>query len=800
MRLDRRGCCVTCPRVTEPLFQSGMYAWATARGLGMNHTAEQTGDRSTKSSATGFVRIALIVFIAIVLTALLLVLPVKQYLAAGLEWTQGLGVWGPLFVVGFYVLATVLFLPGSVLTLGAGFLFGVPVGMITVWVGANLGACAAFLIGRTVARDWVAQRVSGNPKFAAIDEAVRKEGFKIVLLLRLSPVFPFNLLNYALGLTKVSLGNYALASLIGMLPATLMYVYFGSAARSLTELAAGKVEGGAAGQAFFWVGLAATLAVALFVTRLARRSLKEAEASAVADPGKPQMSSQFQPEEKVEVLPDDVHNRELLSNTHPRDWVNPQPAKRYNMVVIGAGTAGLVTAAGAAGLGAKVALVERGLMGGDCLNYGCVPSKALIRSSRAYAEVRDSQNFGIEIDGKVTADFSSVMERLRRLRAQISRHDSAKRFSELGIDLFMGNAKFTGPNAAEVGGKVLRFKKAVIATGAKAVHPSIKGISEAGFLTNETVFSLIEMPSRLAVIGGGPIGCEMAQAFQRLGSQVVLFHKNDHILDREDADAAEIIQSRFIKEGIRLILNSDLKEVRVLNGEKVIDFEVGGKPDSVAVNEILAGAGRAPNVENLNLEAAGIQYDKRKGVVVDDHLRTTNPAIYAAGDVSMNYKFTHTADAAARIVIQNALFKGSKKISALTVPWCTYTDPEIAHVGMYEQDAEKHGLEINTFIRPLAEVDRAVLDGQDEGFVKIHVKKGTDQILGATIVAAHAGEMISELTLAMVGKMGLGSISGVIHPYPTQAEAIKQLADIYNRSRLTPFIKTLFTKWFSWTR
>ncbi|MFH1116573.1 MAG: FAD-containing oxidoreductase [Pseudomonadota bacterium] len=749
---------------------------------------------------TRFTRIVFIIVPAIVLAALLLLLPVKQYLATGLEWTQGLGVWGPLFVAGFYVIAAVFLLPGSVITLGAGFLFGVPVGVLTVWVGANLGAFAAFLIGRTIARDWVAQKVSGNPKFAAIDEAVRREGFKIVLLLRLSPVFPFNLLNYALGLTKVSFGNYALASLIGMLPATLMYVYFGSAARSLTEAAAGKVEGGFAGQVFFWVGLVATIAVALFVTRLARKSLKEAEASAVAEAGKSRARTAPLLEERVEVLPDDVHNRELVSNVHPQGWENPEPADRYNLVVIGAGTAGLVTAAGAAGLGAKVALVERHLMGGDCLNYGCVPSKALIRSSRAYAGIRHAQGYGIEVNGKATIDFAGVMERLRKLRARISHHDSVKRFKELGVDVFMGNAEFTGPDTVEVGGKSLRFKKAVIATGARAVHPAVKGLSEACFLTNETVFSLTARPSRLAVIGGGPIGCEMAQAFQRLGSQVILFHKNDHILDREDGDAAEIIQNRFIREGVRLILKSDPKEVQVVNGEKVIHFEVDGEPDSIAVDEILVGAGRAPNVEYLNLEAAGVHYDTRRGVFVDDYLRTTNPAVFAAGDVSMMYKFTHTADAAARIVIQNALFKGSKKLSALTVPWCTYTDPEIAHVGMYERDAEKQGLAVDTFVRPLAEVDRAILDGEDEGFVKIHVKRGTDRILGATIVAAHAGEMISELTLAMVGKVGLGKVSSVIHPYPTQAEAIKQAADAYNRTRLTPFLKTIFAKWLSWTR
>ena len=504
--------------------------------------------------------------------------------------------------------------------------------------------------------------------------------------------------------------------------------------------------------------------------------------------------------EKIEILPDDRHNRELVTHVHPPDWTNPEPAERYNLVVIGAGTAGLVTAAGAAGLGARVALVERHLMGGDCLNYGCVPSKALIRSSRAYAAVRDARNYGIDVAGTVSVDFSAVMDRLRRLRAGISRHDAVARFKSLGVDVFLGQGQFTGKDSVEVAGKTLRFARAVIATGARAVQPKIKGLAESGFLTNETVFSLTERPERLAVIGGGPIGCEMAQAFQRLGSQVILFHKNDHILDREDPDAAEIIQNRFVKEGIRLVLNSDLLEIQSRDGQKVISFEVHGSRDSIAVDEILVGAGRAPNVEHLGLEAAGVRYDQRKGVLVDDYLRTTNPVVFAAGDVSMMYKFTHAADAAARIVIQNALFRGSKKLSALLVPWCTYTDPEIAHVGMYERDAKKAGIEVDTFVRPLAEVDRPVLDGEDEGFVKIHVKKGTDKILGATIVASHAGDMISELTLAMKGKVGLGTISGVIHPYPTQAEAIKQVADAYSRTRLTPFLKNLFSKWFSWTR
>ena len=508
------------------------------------------------------------------------------------------------------------------------------------------------------------------------------------------------------------------------------------------------------------------------------------------------MERRYPMAEPVRILPEDEHNAVTVSNVHPANWINPEPAQRYNLVVVGAGTAGLVTAAGAAGLGAKVALVERHLIGGDCLNVGCVPSKAIIRSSRVAADIRIAREFGIHVDG-VEVDFGAVMERMRRLRARISHHDSAKRFRELGVDLFLGEGRFTGADTMEVEGKTLCFKKAVIATGARAAQLPIEGMAEAGYLTNETVFSLTERPRRLAVIGGGPIGCELAQTFQRLGCEVVLLHINAHILDREDSDAAEIIQQTFIREGIRLILECAIKRVERRGDEKIIHVEYQGKQDAVAVDEILVGAGRVPNVDNLDLEKAGVEYDKRMGVVVNDRLQTTNHRIFAAGDICLKYKFTHTADATARIVIQNALFLGSKKASALTIPWCTYTDPEIAHVGMYEKDAEEKGIQVDTFVRSLNEVDRAVLDGEDEGFVKVHVKKGTDQILGATIVARHAGDMISEISVAMAGNMGLGTIANVIHPYPTQAEAIKQAGDAYNRTRLTPFVKRLFGWWLA---
>jgi pyruvate/2-oxoglutarate dehydrogenase complex dihydrolipoamide dehydrogenase (E3) component len=498
--------------------------------------------------------------------------------------------------------------------------------------------------------------------------------------------------------------------------------------------------------------------------------------------------------QKVTVLPMDEHNQKLISYVHPNDWVNPQPSDRYDLVVVGAGTAGLVVAAGAVGLGLglKVALIEKHLMGGDCLNFGCVPSKSIIRSSRVVGEMWNAIAFGIDSPEKIEVDFPAVMERMRKIRAGISHHDSAQRFQNLGIDVFLGSARFLRNNDIEVDGKRLHYKKAVIATGSRAVTPSIEGIEEVGFYTNETIFSLTQLPKRLAVIGGGAIGCELAQAFGRLGAKVILLHQHSHILNKEDIDAAEIVQNNFIEEGIQLILDAQMQKVENTSEGKVLYYSRNHKTESVTVDEILIGVGRSPNVEGLNLELVGVEYD-RQGVKVNDYLQTTNPKIYAAGDICLNWKFTHAADAAARIVIKNTLFSpfglGRSKLSSLVMPWVTYTDPEIAHVGMYEHEAQEKGIEISTIKIAMSSVDRAIADGEEEGFVKIHYKKGSDRILGATIVAPHAGEMISEITTAMVNKIGLNGLSSVIHPYPTQAEGIKKAADAYRRTLLTPTSK-----------
>ncbi len=734
-------------------------------------------------------------------TAVIFFDPLKQLLVDFLAWLRGLGDGGLVLLAAVYVVACVLFVPGSILTLGAGAVFGLVKGFIAVSVGSVLGAAAAFLVGRTVARGWVERKVAGSPRFRAIDRAVGANGFQIVLLTRLSPLFPFNLLNYAFGLTRVPLGTYILASWIGMVPGTLMYVYLGTAIGDLARLSAGGAadEGGTLRTVLFYVGLAAAVVVTVVITRIARKALRQAVCeegpARLAGPTEVSAASRAAP-----LAPADAANDELVRNVHPPDWVNPEPAPRYNLVVIGAGTAGLVTAAGAAGLGAKVALVERHLMGGDCLIAGCVPSKALLRAARAWAEVRDAGAFGVEVPPGARVNFPAVMERMRRLRASLSPTDSAARFRGLGVDVFFGSARFAGPDTVEVAGRTLHFRKAVIATGTRPRRPDVPGLDEIGYLTNETVFFLTELPARLAVIGAGPVGCELAQAFARFGAAVTLVGNQPQVLPREDADAAGRVARSLERDGVRLLLGAKVMAAGRRGADKFVHVEAAGGSTELLVDDILAGVGRSPNVEGLNLGAAGVDYDPDKGVHVNDRLRTSNRRIYAAGDVCSPSKFTHAADALARIVIRNALFLGRARVSALVIPWCTYTDPEVARVGLNEQEARQQGVVVQTFVQELRHVDRAVLDGAPEGMVKLLVRKGTGRLVGATVVAPHAGEMIGELTLALAGRLGLGTLANTILPYPTQAEAIKKGGDAYQRTRLTPLVRWLTGKWLDWTR
>lgn len=507
----------------------------------------------------------------------------------------------------------------------------------------------------------------------------------------------------------------------------------------------------------------------------------------------------------VQVHPMDAHNKEMLSNARPPFWPQPIPQGPYNLVVIGAGTAGIISALGAAGLGAKVAIIEKYLVGGDCLYAGCVPSKAIIRSAHVVGEIRRGREMGVHVDeSAVRIDFAEVMQRMRRIRAEISYDDSVNRFKNEGVDVYLGTARFTSENTIEVDNDeqtaVLEFKKAVICTGSSPRELDIPGLHEAGFLTNETLFQLTEQPRRLAVLGSGPIGSEMAQTFARLGTEVVILERMGQILTKEDPDAAKVVQEAMAQDGVQLRFNVGVKSVDVTATGKVIHFIEAGEMRSCEVDEILVSAGRVPGLDGLDLEAAGIDYTER-AVTTDDTLVTTNPNVYASGDVAQKFQFTHMADATSRIVLRNALFPGPKqKLSDLVVPWCTYTDPQIAHVGLNEKSAQEQHVAIQTFVKHFDDVDRPRTDGETEGFVKIHVKKGTDKIVGATIVASEAGEMINEITTAMVGGMGLKKLATVIHPYPVQAEAIKKIADEYNRTRLTPLVKWAFKSWMAWLR
>ncbi|MFM9961051.1 MAG: mercuric reductase [Planctomycetaceae bacterium] len=527
---------------------------------------------------------------------------------------------------------------------------------------------------------------------------------------------------------------------------------------------------------------------------------------------------------------------ELDRHVAPADWVNPTATGRYHLVVIGGGPAGLVAAAGAAGLGAKAALIEKHRLGGDCLNYGCVPSKALLKSARVAATVRDAREFGVEVPAGTRVNFSAVMERMRQLRASLAPHDSAERFRGLGVDVFFGAGRFTSRNTIDVGGQSLRFRRALIATGGRAAIPNIPGLAEAGFVTNETVFSLTSLPRRLVVIGAGPIGCELAQAFARFGSQVTLIASGANVLAKEDRDAARVVAESLRRDGVEILWNARVTGVTqgICNDlsrdpegavvspsdstlphgrgsqtsqaqgapekQVVVECGVAGR-DSIhrTADELLVAVGRAPNVAGLGLDVAGVEFDGETGIRVDDQFHTTNRHVFAAGDVCSRFQFTHAADAMSRLVLQNALFPGRGKGSSLVIPRCTFTDPEVAAVGLTEAEAQERGVAVEVLVEEMSHIDRAVLDGETRGFAKVLLKRGTDQIVGATIVASNAGDMVNEFTLAMTAKLGLGSLAKTIHPYPTQAEILKRLADQAQRRRLTPFVKRLFERWFAWT-
>jgi pyruvate/2-oxoglutarate dehydrogenase complex dihydrolipoamide dehydrogenase (E3) component len=465
----------------------------------------------------------------------------------------------------------------------------------------------------------------------------------------------------------------------------------------------------------------------------------------------------------------------------------------YNVVVVGAGTAGLVTAAGTAGLGGRVALIERNKMGGDCLNFGCVPSKALISSARLIEKIRRAKNWGLQ---KMTPqfEFAEVMQRMRSLRAEIAPHDSQERFESLGVDVFRGNARFRSSHEIEVGDIVLRAKNFVIATGSRAVIPKINGIESVRYFTNETIFDeLNTRPESMIVIGGGPIGCELGQTFARLGVRVTILQHGLQLLPREDRDVADFLEKHLTDEGVSVIKNAEVKSVAQIND--VIELQISSPDETkISATALLISAGRKPSIDGLGLEAIGIAADKR-GVKVNEYLQTSQPHIYATGDVAGPFLFTHMADAHARVVVRNLLMPLQflrQKVDYSVVPWCTYVDPEIATVGLNESSAKQKNVEYDLITEKVDEVDRPVLESEANGFVKVLVAKGTDKILGATLVCEGAGDLLHEFVLAMKYGIGLGKISATIHAYPTFAELARKAGDKYNKTRLTPTARKIF--------
>ena len=467
----------------------------------------------------------------------------------------------------------------------------------------------------------------------------------------------------------------------------------------------------------------------------------------------------------------------------------------YNVVVVGGGTAGLVTAAATAGLGGKVALVERGRMGGDCLNTGCVPSKALISSARLVAQMRRAPEWGLH-PADTRIDFARVLESMRERRARIAPHDSQERFESLGVDVFRASARFLSPHEVEAGGVRLRARHFVIATGSRAALPPVEGLAEAAPYTNETIFDELEQkPDRMVVLGAGAIGCELGQAFARLGVAVTIVEAAERILTKEDPDAAAVVRRRLEAEGVRVRTGASVRRIARHGARTTIELKSGVAQGEVLEAEaLLVAAGRVPNVEGLGLEAAGVVHD-RSGLRVDACLRASQPHIYAAGDVAGGHQFTHVADDHARVIARNILLPWplpKAKVDHTALPWCTFTSPEVARVGLSEEDARKKDVAYDAWLQPMSEVDRAVLEREEDGFVKVLTAKGGDRILGATVVGERAGDLVHELVVAMKHGLGLRRISGTIHAYPTFAEALRKAADRQQKARLTPRARALF--------
>ena len=641
------------------------------------------------------------------------------------------------FYFASYVIITAVSLPGAALmTLAGGALFGLGWGLLLVSFASTLGATLAMLISRYLLRDWVKARF--GQRLDRIDRGIAREGSFYLFALRLVPAFPFFLINLAMGLTRIKTGTYWWVTQVGMLPGTLVYVNAGRELSQLDSLG-GILSPGLLG-AFVLLGL---------FPLIARKLLTMLQALKVY-----------------------------------RGWQKPKSFDR-NLVVIGAGSGGLVSAYIAAAVKANVSLVEKHAMGGDCLNTGCVPSKALIRSARLAHDIRQAEQLGISA-AEPKVDFAAVMERIQRVIADIEPHDSVERYSGLGVDVIQGAATITSPWQVEVNGKTLTTRNIIIAAGAQPVIPELPGIDQVPCYTSDTVWSLREQPKRLLVLGGGPIGCELAQAFQRLGSQVIQLERSACVLPREDAATRELVEHSLRADGIDLRLEHEAESFKTEGDSYRVNAKnlLTGEIEQLGFDALLVAVGRTANVSGYGAETLGLEVRDNGTLATDEYLATRFPNIYAVGDVTGPYQFTHVAAHQAWYAAVNALFGSLKrfKVDYRVIPRVTFTEPEVATVGLTESEANEQGLAFEVTRYGIDDLDRAIADNSAQGFVKVLTRPGKDQILGVTIVGAHAGELLAEYVLAMKHNLGLNKILGTIHSYPTMAEANKFAAGEWKKA------------------
>ncbi|MFA5515083.1 MAG: FAD-dependent oxidoreductase [Desulfuromonadales bacterium] len=658
---------------------------------------------------------------------------------------------GAYFLV--YVAVTALSLPGAaIMTLAGGALFGFLPALIVVSFASSIGATLAFLVSRFLLLEWVQARF--GERLRAINNGVEKEGPFYLFTLRLVPLFPFFVINLAMGLTPIRTPTFYWVSQIGMLPGAVVFVNAG------TQL--GKIQ-----------SLSGILSLDLILSFALLGIFPLAAKKAV----------------------DWIKSRKVL-----KAYRKPK-AFDYNVVVIGAGSAGLATSYIAAAVKAKVALIEKDQMGGDCLYTGCVPSKALIRSARLLSQFRRAGEFGID-KAEVEFDFARVMDRVRRVIGKVEPHDSAERYTSLGVDVMQGAAKITSPWTVEVNGQILATRAIVVATGAGPMVPSIKGLDGIAYLTSDNLWQLRELPRRLVVLGGGPIACEMTQAFARCGAQVTQVEIGPRIMPREDADVSDFVRSRFEAEGVRVLTGHAAREVRVEGGRNTLLCAHAGQPVAIEFDAILVAVGRQANVKGFGLEALGVRLDPCGSIETDHFLRTNFPNIFCAGDVAGPYQFTHTAGHQAWYAAVNALFGQVKKYRAdyRVIPWTTFTDPEVARVGLSEDEAKEQKIDYEIARFELAELDRAITEGEEHGWVKVLTPPGKDKILGATIVGVHAGDLLAEFVLAMKHGIGLNKILATIHVYPTLAEANKMAAGVWKKQHMPEKLLGWVERYHCWRR